>query len=377
MSKCKIIANYLPQYHRIPENDMWWGDGFTDWVVTKKAKPLFDGHNQPRQPLNDNYYDLSKVEDIRWQVQLAKKYGVYGFGIYHYWFNSNQMLLNKPAEIINANGDIDINYHFIWDNASWIRTWKTMKNSNQWVINTNEKKQNEQDDGILAKLDYGNESDWKKHYDYLRQHFIDNRYIKIDNKPVFTIFNPMNETDTLKKMIDYWDILAKQDGFNGIFVVSKKNHRGIRVGNCEMTYEPGSCMTSGDYLEIRILVKIINKINKILKKPNIYQSYDSVWKRIIKKAELHGPDDVLLSGFVDFDDTPRRGNSARIILGSTPDKFYKYLKKLIEVCNKNNKEFLYITAWNEWGEGAYLEPDKTNGYKYLEALKKAIDTAEE
>ena len=114
----KIIALYLPQFHQIPENDKFWGEGFTDWVTVKNAKPLFPGHNQPRKPLHDNYYDLSKKESIKWQADLANEYGIYGFGIYHYWFNNEQNLLSKPSEIIRDNDDININYCFVWDNTT-------------------------------------------------------------------------------------------------------------------------------------------------------------------------------------------------------------------------------------------------------------------
>ena len=123
MKNTKIIAMYLPQYHQIPENDKWWGEGFTDWVGAKSASSLFEGHEQPKIPMNDNYYDLSKADDIRWQAKLAREYGVYGFGIYHYWFSSSQKLLTKPAELILANKDIDIPFFFAWDNCSWVRTW--------------------------------------------------------------------------------------------------------------------------------------------------------------------------------------------------------------------------------------------------------------
>ena len=128
----QIIALYLPQYHRIPENDKFWGDGFTDWVTVKNAKSLFDGHQQPRVPLNDNYYDLSLKENVAWQAQLAKEYGIDGFGVYHYWFNNEQNLLTKPAEIIRDNDDIDINYFFVWDNGNWIRSWSNVA-GNDWA----------------------------------------------------------------------------------------------------------------------------------------------------------------------------------------------------------------------------------------------------
>uniref|UniRef100_UPI003AB827B2 glycoside hydrolase family 99-like domain-containing protein n=1 Tax=Faecalibacillus intestinalis TaxID=1982626 RepID=UPI003AB827B2 len=115
MSKVKIIANYLPQFHEIPENNKFWGKGYTDWVAVKKSKALFDGHDQPREPEEDRYYSLDQKDAIKWQAELARENGIYGFGIYHYWFSSDLQLLQKPAEIILKNKDIKINFMFIWD----------------------------------------------------------------------------------------------------------------------------------------------------------------------------------------------------------------------------------------------------------------------
>ena len=129
----KVIANYLPQYHVIPENNRWWGNGFTDWLAVKKAKPLFLGHNQPRVPLNNHYYSLDDVQEIKWQAELAREYGIYGFGIYHYWFSSDMNLLSTPAELMLHNRDIKINFMFIWDNGSWIRTWSNVRFANTWA----------------------------------------------------------------------------------------------------------------------------------------------------------------------------------------------------------------------------------------------------
>ena len=128
----KVLAMYLPQYHEVEENSRFWGKGFTDWVSVKKATPLYEGHYQPEVPLNNNYYDLSRKESIKWQIDLAKKYGVYGFGIYHYWFSDEKQLLTKPAELILENKDLDIPFFFAWDNASWRRTWSKFR-GNAWA----------------------------------------------------------------------------------------------------------------------------------------------------------------------------------------------------------------------------------------------------
>ena len=184
----KIIANYLPQFHVIPENSEWWGNNFTDWVAVKKAKPLFKWHNEPRIPLNNNYYSLDNPDSLKWQANLAREYGVYGFGIYHYWFSSSLNLLTKPAELILNNKDIDINFFFIWDNTSWKRTWSVIKRGNDWAPDFDNASSQNKNNGILAELIYGEESDWEKPFNYLLPFFKDSRYIKIDNKPAFAFF---------------------------------------------------------------------------------------------------------------------------------------------------------------------------------------------
>jgi len=368
MIDVKIIANYLPQFHIIPENNKWWGKGFTDWMAVKKTKPLYNGHIQPRIPLNNHYYHLDDVNEIRWQARLARKYGVYGFGIYHYWFSSEMKLLEKPAELIRDNPDIDINYLFLWDNTSWTRTWSKERLMNDWAPDYDGDVSEEelQSGGVLAKLVYGTEEDWKKHFDYLLTFFRDRRYIKIDNKPLFGIFQPHNQFNIIKKMVEYWDMLAKQNGFSGIICMTKDNWRNESL-EYRIRYSPFSPNYFMDALN--------NKVNTVISKKmksTRFANYDRHWRKILKDAKK-ADDKTFLSGFVDFDDTPRRGKIARIMKGASPEKFETYLKKLLQISQKQNKEYVFVTAWNEWGEGAYLEPDENNGYAYLEALKAALD----
>ena len=368
----KIIANYLPQFHRIPENDEWWGEGFTDWVAAKSAVPFYKWHSQPRRPIDDNYYDLSNVDSIKWQANLAKKYGIYGFGIYHYWFNSDQMLLQKPAELLRDSKDININYLFIWDNASWVRTWKKLSLSNSYAPAFDNKECNQNDSGILANLEYGNKKDWKKHFDYLLPFFKDDRYIKINNKPVFIFFNPQNSTETLKKMSKYWDELARNEGFDGVFAVSKKNKERKTISECSVLYEPAQSILSRETLVGRVYLKLRKEINKKLDRPNLY-NYKRAWNRIIRYASQLADDNIYYSGFVSYDDTPRRGRIGSIIRGDTPELFEKYFTKLLQLSKEHGKEYVFLTAWNEWGEGAYLEPDTRYRTAYLEAVKRAVD----
>ena len=366
----KIIANYLPQFHEIPENNCFWGKGYTDWVAVKKSDPVFEGHNQPRVPENLFYYSLNSEENIQWQAKLAKENGIYGFGIYHYWFSSELHLLEKPSEII-LESDIDINFMFIWDNGSWKRTWSNVKRGNDWAPafddNIKDVNRNRTDDGMLAELKYGRKPDWKIHFDYLLKFFKDNRYIKKDNCPVFGFFQPDNDYETVLNMCEYWKVLAKENGFDGMFFISKNNYQNANL-DYKFRYEPLSVNNKKELW----ISRLQNAKNKHFPAPRIYD-YDLVWKRIINNAQNTRDQKQFFGGFVGFDDSPRRGRKSKIILGQTPDKFEKYLSALYKISNLQEKEFLFLTAWNEWGEGAYLEPDTIDGDKYLKAIKRIVE----
>ena len=369
MDKVKIIAMYLPQYHQTPENDKWWGEGFTDWTTVRTSEPLYEGHRQPRVPLNNHYYDLSDVEEIKWQTALAKSYGISGFGIYHYWFSSNQVLLTKPAELIRTHSDINIDYFFVWDNNSWVRTWSRLKhNTNAWSPKVDNGIQ-DTSESMLAELKYGDESEWKKHFDFLLPYFKDSRYIKINNRPVFSLFN-YNNKEVMKKMCEYWNKLAKKNGFDGMFFLGRLNpYDSLGCFDALFTYEPMFSAWQNKNIANRVVNKLKEQFGKKVEL-TVYD-YDEVWGDIIKNATKRTEQNILFGGFVSYDDSPRRGKTGRIVKGESPEKFEKYLNRLIQICKEQGKEYIFITAWNEWGEGAYLEPDTVEGYKYLEAVAQA------
>lgn len=374
MKKTKIIAMYLPQFHETEDNNKWWGKGFTDWVSVKTSESLFEGHRQPRVPLNENYYDLSKVEDIKWQVDLAKKYGVYGFGIYHYWFSTDKQTLTTPAELIHSHKDIDIPFFFAWDNNSWVRTWSKYKhNTNAWSPKIDQNfEEDKSGKGFLAKLDYGEEKDWKAHFDYLKCFFKDKRYIRIDNKPLFIVWN-YTDKPRLKKMCEYWRKLAIEEGFEGIYLLNRYNpYDSLKGFDSLFTYEP---MFSA-WQNKNIITRVINKLKDqfVKNKKLTFYDYDKVWKSLLKNAKKRSNTNTMYGAFVNYDDSPRRGNHGKIILGDTPVKFEKYMRNLIRLSDQQNRDFIFLTAWNEWGEGAYLEPDTEYQYQYLEALKHAVET---
>jgi len=370
MKNTKVIAMYLPQYHQIPENDKWWGEGFTDWVSARTASPLYEGHAQPKVPLNQNYYDLSNVDTIRWQVRLAKKYGIYGFGIYHYWFSSHLQLLTKPAELLLEAKEIDIPFLFAWDNCSWVRTWSKLKhNANAWSPKFDQNRDSSES-GILAELVYGDRADWERHFEYLAKFFQDPRYIKINQKPVFIFFN-YNQKEVMAEMIACWNQLAKKMGFAGIYAMSRKNPYDSMEGlDSLFTYEPMFTAWQNKNIFTRVGDKLQSKLptEKLIR-----FDYDKVWKGILSHAQKNTEKDIMFGAFVNYDDTPRRGARGKIICGGTPEKFKNYFQQLMRISAQKEKEFLFLTAWNEWGEGAFLEPEEGNGYAYLEALKGAIE----
>lgn len=367
MVNTKVLAMYLPQYHCIPENDEFWGKGFTDWVTVKNASPLFEWHNQPRVPLDNNYYDLSQKEQVKWQADLAKQAGVYGFGVYHYWFNNEKNILTKPAEIIRDNKDIDINYFLAWDNCSWVRSWSNVA-GNAWSPLA-DKKPERKGPQVLIPYILGGEKDWENHYNSLRTHFNEERYIKINNKPLFFILGYSPE---IANMAAYWDELAKEDGFNGIQIIYRNiEFKHIPKEFIKFNYEPGySGWTKND-----ILSRVESKLKLWLRVPKKLRvfDYDTIWKRILVNAKRQQNENIYAGCFVRYDDTPRRGKQGIIVKGESPQKFKQYMTDLLKICKDNNKEYIFLTAWNEWGEGAYMEPDTVDGYTYIKALREAIN----
>lgn len=364
----KIITMYLPQYHQIPENDAFWGKGFTDWVTVKDAQPLFEGHNQPRIPIDGNYYDLSLKGNIVRQAELANEYGIYGFGIYHYWFNDEKNLLTKPADIILENKDIDTHYFFAWDNISWKRSWSNVS-GNDWspAADKNNSVDNSfsNESGILIEYRLGTEDSWKKHFDWLLPHFRDDRYIKVDGKPMFVIYHCSKD---LLTMSQYFDRLAVENGFPGIYVVFRRGvNPRITKGQNVFFYEPSA--SSWDLLPNKIYRWVLKQFG-IKYGPKTFQ-YDKVWKKLLATMASHPEPTLIPSAFVGYDDTPRRGKYGTIIKGQSPKKFGTYLRELMHIVSSQNKPYIFLTAWNEWSEGAYLEPDCKDSYEYLKAVKNA------
>ena len=208
MKKIKVLAMYLPQFHRVKENDEWWGEGFTDWTAVKSGVPLYEEHDQPKKPLNGNYYDLLEKSTMQQQSKWMQEYKVDGLCFYHYYFKDGRKILEKPAENLLKWKDINMPYCFCWANESWARTWSNIGNKNTWSAKLEKKEISDVNGrGVLLEQKYGREDDWRKHFEYLLPFFRDERYIKIEGLPIFLIYKP-SEIYCLNQMLDYWRKLA-------------------------------------------------------------------------------------------------------------------------------------------------------------------------
>ena len=361
IKKPQVLAMYLPQYHRVKENDEWWGEGFTEWTAVKKSEPLFEGHNQPRRPLDDRYYDLLDKATMEWQAGLANKYGIDGFCIYHYWFKDGRRILEKPAENLLKWKDLPMRYCFSWANEPWGRSWSNINSPNTWA-NKFEKKEtgvNQQDDGILLPQKYGDEKQWKEHFDYLLPFFQDERYIKLDEKPVFIIYRP-DVIYSISRMLEYWRNLARRAGIKGIYVIGTNMRNDISGMDAGMLQLPG-CMDTTTVLRRR----------EVLGGSMSYRQYDEMWMNLLQR-DLPDKRRTFLCGLVDFDNSPRNGRHGWFVEGNTVAKFKDYFAQLVGKSVREQNEFVFLNAWNEWGESCYLEPDQKNGYAYLEAVKEVM-----
>lgn len=352
--KKKLIAFYLPQFHRIPENDEWWGEGFTEWVNTKKARPLFPGHDQPKTPLNENYYCLLDEDTQIWQANLAKQYGIYGFCYYHYWFNG-KLLLEKPLENMLKNSKVDIPFCFSWANETWARTWDGREKS------------------ILIKQEYGGEKDWEEHFQYLLAFFKDPRYIKIAGKPLLLLYSA-SRIEHCEEMVEYWKKRICEEGFPGLFIAETLNgyqrDHALNNSSADVVFEPIYSLMY-DLKKNDIFSKISRYLNSRLGVGRVKKIDGKKVYKIIQKRKYLKDREIFAGTFPRWDNTARKGNRGVIFEGTDPDDFRDNLSK---ICQREDLgEFVFINAWNEWGEGAYLEPDQKSKYSYLEACQSVIN----
>ncbi len=365
--KSKLLSIYLPQFHAIPENDKWWGEGFTEWTNVKRGRPFYPGHYQPRQPLHDDYYDLSNLRVLERHTRLARKAGIYGFCFYHYYFQG-RTLLEKPIEDYRDKSKEQFPYCLIWANQSWTRTWYRANIGNK----------------VLLQQEYGKKEDWEKQFYYLLPFFRDSRYIKVDNKPVYIIYLPQ-DIPCRRRMFELWQKMAKENGFDGLYLIAMSTGAGkdkrCRLYDAFMEFEPLSticgdrswrhCLQDWKGDHIRNMCPGQFGVRNWIWSKNVFSN--RYLCRCIEKKAKKSESQTFPGVFAGWDNTSRKDEEGIIVTGSTPHRFQKHLCRILSIAGKQKKEFVFLNAWNEWSEGAYIEPDKKYGWGYLKAVKKAIE----
>lgn len=357
MSKPRIIAFYLPQFYPTPENDEWWGKGFTEWTNVGKAKPLFKGHYQPRIPADLGYYDLRLPEVREQQAELAREAGIEGFCYWHYWFGGKRLLDRIFKEVIES-GKPDFPFCLCWANHSWYaKTWNT-----------------DIPDKLLIEQNYPGIEDYEAHFYAMLPAFKDKRYIRVDGKLLFGIYAPLDMFDS-KLFIDTWNDLAIKHELKGFYFVGF-TYRESKISNI---IDRGFDAVTIDYIveakekSFNGIWGLCSKIKRNLFEIPLILEYDEYIEYFLHTYKAQ--DYIHPCVLPNFDHSPRSLHRGYIIHNSTPKKWGMFCEKVISLVAKRQEEknLMFIKAWNEWGEGNYLEPDLKFGKDYLSELRRAVN----
>jgi glycosyltransferase involved in cell wall biosynthesis/ubiquinone/menaquinone biosynthesis C-methylase UbiE len=346
----RAIAIYLPQFHSIPENDDWWGKGFTEWTNVRRAMPQYEGHYQPHVPHPElGYYDLNDPTVMEKQIAMARAAGIEGFCYYYYWFNGRR-LLNMPTDRMLANEKPDFPFCFCWANENWTRTWD----------GGNKK--------ILIEQEYSFESDERFILDLLPA-FRDKRYIRVDGKPLLIIYRPGLLPDPAASAL-HWRETCRREGIGEIFIARMQMFDWELEGSdpgydTVIQFPPVSKNYSPDF-----------KLNKNLDVNNTFSGKIHDYRLSAASYPLENIGKNLWPGVSpSWDNTARRMERGTSWINSSPENYYYWLKSAIK-CARNTlpsqERFLFINAWNEWAEGCHLEPDEKYGYAWLNATRLAL-----
>lgn len=352
----KVLAFYLPQFHEIPENNKWHGEGFTEWTKVKSAIPLFRSHKQPVRPHSDiGYYSLDNKVTLQRQAQLMKKYGVDGQIIYRYWFAGKQ-ILERPAEILLENPDIDMPFAFCWANENWTKRWDGGNGK------------------VLLRQRYSKE-DAEEFINNLIPYLKDSRYIRVGGRPLILIYRTAN-IPNLGEYIQIWRNICKKNGVEEPFVLSVQTMNDPRIIAAGIEGEVERPMYN--FSRLRNLIErpeaseIVDFQGRILD----YEDVKDFYLSLDTKNEL----DLFPTVLTGWDVSPRHALNSNILLNSTAKLFQEWLKEAIKLAAATldeSRQLVFVNAWNEWAEGAYLEPDDLTGYQKLEAVSAAKAAARE
>lgn len=353
MSKPKILAYYLPQFHPIPENDNAWGNGFTEWTNLIRSKPRFDGHLLKNESTEFGQYDLRSTQVRKRHAELAKDHGIHGFVYYHYWFygHSPEKVMYEPLERMLIDGEPNIPFCFAWANEPWTKTWDGSEKN------------------VIIPQNYGDETGWRKHFNYLLDFFKHPNYISVNNKPILQIYR-IGHFQNFSRFKQKFNEFAIEEGFSGIHFIQILNH----FNDTDPLFSP----LVDAYSEFHPMY--VNRFSQ----PDVYESpefnlHDIVakWKAI---TEIEKPSYVkkpYYHGFYTGWDASPRGLNRKFWVDVNTDfsEFEKFLSRQIEraLFDPNNPEnLIFMFAWNEWGEGAVIEPNNIHNYQFLKSISNCV-----
>ncbi|WP_287131129.1 glycoside hydrolase family 99-like domain-containing protein [Candidatus Cyanaurora vandensis] len=349
--KARLIAFYLPQYHPIPENDEWWGKGFTEWTNVAKAKPLFPGHNQPHLPADLGFYDLRLAEVRQAQAELAQAYGIHGFCYYHYWFNGRR-LLERPFNEVLSSGKPDFPFCLCWANENWTRRWDGKEKQ------------------VLMAQNYSDADDLA-HIQWLVKAFQDERYIRINGKALFLVYR-VSQLPNPQRTSEIWREYAQQAGVGDLWLCAVESNfsdpqRDATKFGFDMTVE-----FQPNYVGLAQVDRLWHRLTSYLYTTHGHFIYD--YRAFIQAMNrlpevTYGRYPCVTPA---WDNTARRKTAAFILKGANPQDYGAWLRQAIHRYPRPLEENLvFINAWNEWAEGNHLEPCQRWGHAYLEATRQA------
>lgn len=357
--RARVIAAYLPQFHPIPENDIWWGDAFTEWTNVRKATPLFKDHDQPKIPADLGYYDLRVPDSREAQARLAREHDVEGFCYWHYWFGHGRRLLERPFNEVLASGKPDFPFCLAWANHSWKDKTFNPHGSER----------------VLIEQLYPGREDHVDHFNAVLPALQDRRYILVDGKPLVYIYSPGFIPD-VGEFIALWRQLAAEHGLPGLhFVAQTYDSRKVDLYRSK----------GFDAVNLNRLFDFADKDPSLMTRPQTLSSGEERqwqvvdYQRVSKYfsgSEDHR-EDCYPSVFPNWDPSPRNGSRGHIFTNSTPSAFKAHVLQVLSTLRGKSPEhrIVFLKSWNEWGEGNYIEPDRRFGRGYLESLREALNEA--
>ncbi len=356
----RCLAFYVPAFYRFPENDRWWGHGFTEWDLVKSARPLFDGHDQPRTPHGIlGYYDPREAEVRKRQACLAMEHGIEGFCYWHMWFGDGKMLLNETAENILKTGVPEMPFCLAWANETWTRRWARSRTRGD----------------VLIEQTYPGEKDHRLHFSYLLPFFRDHRYVRVEGKPLFLIYRPFDIPHG-EATVTLWQTLARNAGLPGIFFVGmvKRERETSRLQDLDgytrkqppeafLRYGTGTVKTAlrGDILPA------LRCARGLLRRPQVFSQGD--FARYSRHRNID--DCEFPQVLTNWDDTPRQNHRGTVIVGAGSDFLRKNLGHAVRSVQSRaqDRRLIFLKSWNEWGEGNFVEPDHVHGFSLLQTIR--------